>query len=77
MRILTTLTYYSPHISGLTVYAARVAKGLVQRGHHVTVITSHYDHDLPRRASLCDTSSCHETGWRICREERTPGERRA
>jgi len=49
MRILTTLTYYSPHISGLTVYARRVVRRLVERGHEVTVLTSHYDPSLPTR----------------------------
>src|ERR1700694_5420009 len=49
MRILTTLTYYSPHVSGLTVYARRVVRRLVARGHEVTVLTSHYDPSLPVR----------------------------
>jgi glycosyltransferase involved in cell wall biosynthesis len=47
MRILTTLTYYTPHISGLTVYATRIIRGLIERGHEVTVLTSHYAPDLP------------------------------
>jgi glycosyltransferase involved in cell wall biosynthesis len=46
MRILTVLTYYRPHISGLTIYAERLAKALVRRGHQVTVLTSHYQKDL-------------------------------
>jgi glycosyltransferase involved in cell wall biosynthesis len=49
MRILTALTYYTPHVSGLTVYARRIVKAMVERGHTVTVLTSHYDHNLPRR----------------------------
>jgi glycosyltransferase involved in cell wall biosynthesis len=49
MRIFTALTYYSPHISGLTVYARRLAGHLVEQGHDVTVLTSHYDQNLPRR----------------------------
>ncbi|MCD4673359.1 MAG: glycosyltransferase family 4 protein [Anaerolineaceae bacterium] len=47
MRILTGITYYRPHTSGLTIYAERLAKALVQRGHQVTVLTSHYEQDLP------------------------------
>lgn len=35
------LTYYRPHTSGLTIYAERLAQGLVARGHQVTVLTSH------------------------------------
>ena len=47
MRILTTLTYYRPHYSGLTISAERQARALAQRGHHVTVLTSRYNNALP------------------------------
>ena len=47
MRILTTLTYYRPHYSGLTMYAERLARALARRGHTVTVLTSRYDPSLP------------------------------
>jgi glycosyltransferase involved in cell wall biosynthesis len=43
MRILHLLTYYRPHISGLTIYVERLARGQVQAGHDVTVLTSRYD----------------------------------
>jgi len=49
MRILTALTYYRPHYSGLTIYAERVARALAQREHQVTVLTSRYDPSLPFR----------------------------
>ena len=49
MRILTTLTYYRPHYSGLTIYAERLARALVGRGHQVTILTSRYDRSLPAR----------------------------
>lgn len=47
MRILTVLTYYRPHTSGLTIYAERLAKALVARGHQVTVLTSQFEPQLP------------------------------
>ena len=47
MRILVALTYYRPHVSGLTIYAERIAHGLVGEGHDVTVLTSRYDRWLP------------------------------
>lgn len=50
MRILTALTYYRPHYSGLTVYAERVARALAQRGHQVTVLTSRFSPRLPATA---------------------------
>jgi glycosyltransferase involved in cell wall biosynthesis len=48
MRILIALTYYRPHYSGLTIYTERLAKALAARGHHVTVLTSQFDKNLPR-----------------------------
>lgn len=47
MRILQVLTYYRPHISGLTIYAQHLSRGLAGAGHHVTVLTSQYDPSLP------------------------------
>ena len=48
MKILTILTYYRPHTSGLTIYGERLAKSLVQLGHEVTILTSQYDNSLLR-----------------------------
>jgi len=47
MKILTALTYYYPHWTGLTAYAQRIAEGLAARGHQVTVVTSRFRQDLP------------------------------
>ncbi len=47
MNVLLVLTYYHPHVSGLTIYAKRLATTLAQRGHRVTVLTSRYDPALP------------------------------
>ncbi len=47
MKILIALTYYRPWISGLTIYAERLARALAGRGHKVTVLTSHYEPGLP------------------------------
>lgn len=49
MRILQVLTYYRPHISGLTIYVERLARGLADAGHQVTILTSQYDRALPCR----------------------------
>jgi len=50
LRILIVLTYYRPHTSGLTIYAERLARGLVARGHQVTVLTSRFDRSRPIEA---------------------------
>jgi glycosyltransferase involved in cell wall biosynthesis len=47
VKILFILTYYRPHVSGLTIYVERLAKVLAERGHTVTVLTSHYTKGLP------------------------------
>ncbi len=46
MKILIALTYYRPHISGLTIYVERLARALAGRGHRVTVLTAHYQKGL-------------------------------
>lgn len=52
MKILTVLTYYRPHTSGLTIYAERLARAFVKRGHEVTVMTMQYDPSLPREEMM-------------------------
>jgi glycosyltransferase involved in cell wall biosynthesis len=52
MKILTVLTYYRPHTSGLTIYAERLVRAFVRRGHQVTVLTTQYDKSLPREETL-------------------------
>ena len=52
MKILTALTYYRPHTSGLTIYAERLAEALVRRGHEVTVLTAHFDPGSPKEETV-------------------------
>ncbi|MGQ9833898.1 MAG: glycosyltransferase family 4 protein [Candidatus Villigracilaceae bacterium] len=52
MKILTVLTYYRPHTSGLTIYAERLARAFARRGHQVTVMTTQYDKLLPRQEMM-------------------------
>lgn len=49
MRILTVLTYYRPHTSGLTIYTERLAEAFARRGNEVTVFTSQFDPTTPRQ----------------------------
>lgn len=59
MKVLVALSYYRPHISGLTIYTERLSRALARRGHDVTVLTSRYDRRLPRE--------CVEQGVRVLR----------
>jgi glycosyltransferase involved in cell wall biosynthesis/ubiquinone/menaquinone biosynthesis C-methylase UbiE len=52
MRILSILTYYYPHWTGLTQHAVRVAEELAARGHTVTVLTAQYTPDLALEETL-------------------------
>jgi glycosyltransferase involved in cell wall biosynthesis len=50
--LVVALTYYSPYVSGLTNMARDIAEGLAARGRRVTVVTSCYERDLPRREEI-------------------------
>jgi glycosyltransferase involved in cell wall biosynthesis len=52
MRILSTLTYYHPHWTGLTVLGRRFAEGFAAHGHDVTVLASRHDPALSREEWL-------------------------
>ena len=52
MRVLIALTYYRPHVSGLTIYAERLARGLARRGHRVQVLTSRFAPGLAEREAV-------------------------
>lgn len=52
MKILEVLTYYRPHISGLTIYVERLSRALARQGHEVTVLTSQYRPDLSREETM-------------------------
>jgi glycosyltransferase involved in cell wall biosynthesis len=74
MKILIVLTYYRPHISGLTIYVERLARALAQRGHRVTVLTSHYDKDLPHHEVLDGVTVIrHPVLFRVSKGSIMPG----
>lgn len=52
MKILQVLTYYRPHISGLTIYVERLSKALVEQGHEVVVLTSQAEETWPREEMM-------------------------
>ncbi|MCC6264744.1 MAG: glycosyltransferase family 4 protein [Bryobacterales bacterium] len=47
VKIVFLLTYYHPHLSGLTIATRNRAEGLAERGHRVTVICSRHRAELP------------------------------
>ncbi len=52
MKILVALTYFRPHVSGLTIYVERLARAWAEAGHPVTILTSRYRADLPPREDV-------------------------
>lgn len=54
MRILQVLYYYEPYTSGLTIYAARIAREMVARGHEVQVICARHESSLPKHEVNAD-----------------------
>lgn len=52
MKILFSITYYHPYVSGLTIAASRWAETLIAEGKRVSVITMHHDRRLPRNARI-------------------------
>jgi glycosyltransferase involved in cell wall biosynthesis len=54
VKILQILYYYEPYTSGLTVYAARLARALVARGHEVRILASRHDRSLPATETTPD-----------------------
>lgn len=55
-RILFVLTYYRPHWTGLTRYAARLAEGLAKRNWRVRVICAQHDKELKKKEIINNVS---------------------
>lgn len=78
MRILCALTYYRPHLSGLTLYQQRLAEALAARGHRVTVLTSRHARTLPREETLGGVRVVRVPAWgRVSKGQLMPGYARA
>lgn len=52
MKILISLSYYSPYISGMTLSVKRLAELLARSGYTVTVLTAKHDSTLLRREDI-------------------------
>ena len=52
MKVLFVASYYYPYISGLTIYAKKLAEGLASRGHKITVLTNQHQINLKRKENV-------------------------
>lgn len=60
-RVLTVISYYSPHISGLSEYARLVAENMVADGLDVTMLTARHRKDLPPNEVIAGVSVIRAT----------------
>ncbi|MDD5083583.1 MAG: glycosyltransferase family 4 protein [Candidatus Moranbacteria bacterium] len=51
-NILIGLYYYHPYVSGVSIYAKRLAEGLAAHGHNVTIITTKFEKDLKTEENI-------------------------
>ena len=54
MRLLFSITYFSPYISGLTLYVKRLAEALSERGFKSTILCMQYERNLPLTQTIND-----------------------
>ncbi|TDB94060.1 glycosyltransferase family 1 protein [Actinomadura sp. 7K534] len=54
--VAIVLNYYAPYVSGLTIYAQRLAEGLAARGKRVAVVATRHDASLPLREEIAGVS---------------------
>src|SRR5581483_5791459 len=47
MKILVSIAYYAPYISGLSLCAQHIIEGLEKKGSNITVLTTQYKKMLP------------------------------
>src|SRR3990167_4396923 len=47
MKILFSITYFDPYVSGLTIYVSRLSRALAKRGHAVSALCMQNDSSLP------------------------------
>jgi len=57
-RILITSTYFSPYLSGLTLYPQRLATHWQNNGYAVSVLTFKYDSKLPSEETIQGVKVC-------------------
>lgn len=74
MKVLISSTYFTPYSSGLSVYAHRLAQGLVSLGHEVVVLTSQHQAELPLEESLQGFRVVRQpVRWRLSKGVLMPG----
>lgn len=63
MKILISITYYYPNISGLTIYAKRLGEELAKKGHDVTVLTSRHKDSLAVEETVNEVKIKRSSVW--------------
>ncbi len=63
MRILFSLTYYSPYVSGLTEYVKNLAEALAGEGQQVKVICLRHKRELAEREKINGVETARVRPW--------------
>lgn len=63
IKVVMPLYYYHPYVSGVSVFAKRVAEGLAQVGYDVTVLTSRHDKALAKREVMNGVTVVRRPVW--------------
>ncbi len=52
MKVLFSITYYTPYVSGLTLYVKRLAEALAEKSNQVSVISFQHEEGLPSEEKI-------------------------
>jgi glycosyltransferase involved in cell wall biosynthesis len=63
MKILFSLTYYCPYISGLTIFVKSLAENTAKKNNKVYVLCFRHDGELPEREMLNNVSVIRVNPW--------------
>lgn len=69
MKILFSLTYYTPYVSGLTIYVKRLAETLAKKNYQVTILSMRYNRELADEEFVCfnDINHCSREAGKTVR----------
>lgn len=65
-KVLIALYYYTPYVSGLTIYAKNLAESLVKNWYEVTIFCAQHDKNLPQEENMNWVKIIREkTSWNL------------
>lgn len=62
MNILFIVEYFLPHVGGAEILFDNLTKWLVEKGHNVQIVTTHFSKDLAQQETLSDGRKIYRIG---------------